>query len=132
MAANNKPILVVDDDEDYLLQVATHVRSSGYDVITADGQTQAIELLNETKPALAIIDLMMEHNDSGFFLCHHIKRLDASIPVILVTGVTAETGIELDSDTEEERSWIKADAVLAKPIRFEQLDREVTRLLKGT
>jgi CheY-like chemotaxis protein len=131
VAANNNPVLIVDDDEDYLLQVATHVRNSGYDVVTAGGQAEAVELLGRKTPALAIVDLMMEHNDSGFFLCHHIKRMDASIPVILVTGVTAETGIELDSDTEEERSWIKADAVLAKPIRFEQLDREVNRLMKG-
>ena len=30
--------------------------------------------------------------------------------------------------TEEERSWIKADALLAKPIRFEQLKAEIDRL----
>ncbi len=38
--------------------------------------------------------------------------------------------MDFDAATDEERSWIKADAMLAKPIRFEQLKREIDRLLK--
>ena len=53
------------------------------------------------------------------------------MPVILVTGVAAETGLEFDSTTGEERSWIKADRVIAKPIRFEQLESEIARLVTG-
>jgi hypothetical protein len=49
--------------------------------------------------------------------------------VILVTGVAAETGIPFSAATREERIWIKADALLPKPIRFEQLQPEVERLL---
>ena len=30
-----------------------------------------------------------------------------------------------------ERAWIKADAMLSKPVRFEQLRRELERLLPG-
>lgn len=39
----------------------------------------------------------------------------------MVTGVTGETGIEFDAATNEERAWIKADELLAKPVRPEQL-----------
>ena len=48
-----------------------------------------------------------------------------------VTGVASETGIDFDASTKEERSWIKADVVLDKPIRFEQLEREIHRLVHG-
>jgi hypothetical protein len=48
----------------------------------------------------------------------------------LVTAVTSETGLEFDAATEEERSWVKADAMLAKPLRFEQLLAELRQLLK--
>ena len=61
-------------------------------------------------------------------LSYHIKKKYPGLPVILVTGVAAETGLEFDSTTGEERSWIKADRVLAKPIRFEQLAAEIHRL----
>lgn len=125
-----KTILVVDDDADYRLQIETLLCQRGFKVITAPGQQQAIDLLDDSTPDLAVVDLMMEHDDSGFIVSHHIKRKDASIPVILLTGLTSETGIEIDADTDEERSWVKADVVLDKPIRIEQLIREINRLLK--
>ena len=56
---------------------------------------------------------------------------NAAMPVILVTGVAGETGIEFDAATEEEKSWIKADVLLSKPIRAEQVLGELTRLIKG-
>jgi len=72
----------------------------------------------------------MEHSDAGFALAYHIKKKDESIPVILVTAVASETGLEFDVATNEERSWVKADAFLAKPIRFEQLLAEIKKYLK--
>ena len=48
----------------------------------------------------------------------------------MVTGVASETGIAFAATTAEERRWIKADARVDKPIRFEQLLREIRRLLK--
>jgi hypothetical protein len=63
-------------------------------------------------------------------LCYTAKKKDPDFPVILVTGVTSETGIEFDVITDEERSWIKADIVLAKPVRAEQILNELKRLLK--
>ncbi|MDO8301923.1 MAG: response regulator [Sedimentisphaerales bacterium] len=126
-----KTILVVDDDFDFVQQQKIQLERAGFNVITADSQRGAEELLSQTRPDLAVVDLMMEYKDSGFALCYHIKKKDASIPVILVTAVTSETGLEFDAATEEERSWVKADAMLAKPLRFEQLLWEIQQLLKG-
>ncbi len=126
----NKSILVVDDDIDFLTQMRINLQEAGFQVITAEGQADAEEILNTTSPALAIVDLMMENVDGGFSLSYHIKKKDPAIPVILVTAVASETGLEFDAKTDEERSWVKADVFLAKPIRFEQLLREINRLLK--
>ncbi len=126
-----KKILCVDDDVDLLLQMKMHLEAQGYAVTTAESVSEAEEILKNDMPDLAIVDLMMEHMDGGFVLCFHIKKKNPDIPVIMVTGVTAETGFEFDSATDEERSWLKADVTLAKPVRFEQLTREMARLLKG-
>lgn len=125
-------ILLVDDDPDYLAQMQAQLEARGYEVAAADGSRAAEALLAEGRPDLAIVDLMMEHTDGGFSLCYRIKKLDPNIPVLLVTAVASETGLEFDAATNEERSWVKADAVLAKPVRFEQLEREIRRLLKVT
>lgn len=124
-------ILVVDDDIDLLLQMKVNLESAGYSVTTADSEKKAEELIETEKPDLAIVDLMMERMDGGFVLCYNIKKRYPGLPVIMVTGVARETGMEFDAATDEERIWLKADVILAKPIRYEQLQREIDRLLKG-
>lgn len=124
-------ILLVDDDEDFLFQERTMLESAGFEVITAGGRAEAEDRLKDLRPDLAVVDLMMEELDAGFTLCYQIKQKDASIPVILITAVTAETGMTFDVETNEERSWVRADAVLTKPVRPEQLKREVDRLLEA-
>jgi len=132
METNNelKTILLVDDDIDFLSQTELLLSNAGYEVVTADGQVSAEKLLETTKPDLAIVDLMMEHMDGGFILAYHIKKIDPAVPIIMATAVAIETGLEFDSYTSEEKSWIKADVLLAKPIRPEQLLKEIKRLLK--
>jgi len=125
-----KTILVVDDDVDYLTQMEINLIDAGFNAITQEGQAKAEEYLKDNRPDLAILDLMMEQMDGGFALSYHIKKIDSSIPVIIVSAVTSETGLEFDAVTSEERSWIKADAFLAKPVRFEQLIKEINKLLK--
>ena len=74
-----KTILVVDDDLDYLNQMQLQLEAAGFEVLTAEGSRQAEELLQGRRPDLAVVDLMMEHHDSGFILSYHIKKIDASI-----------------------------------------------------
>ena len=128
--ASPTDILVIDDDIDFLDQQKLQLEAAGYAVRTAESMSQAAEQLDEKLPDLAICDLMMENLDAGFTLCYQIKKLDPSVPVILCTAVGSETSLDFDAATDEERSWVKADAMLAKPIRFEQLQREIARLLK--
>ena len=126
-----KNILVVDDDIDLLEQVALILKSEGYRVIQAQGQKEGEEALLSTIPDLAVVDLMMEHMDSGFVLCHHVKRLFPETPVILLTAVKAATGLDFHPQSAEAASWVKADLLLDKPVRPEQLRQEVRRLLKA-
>ena len=125
-----RTVLLVDDDPDFLFQQKVQLEAAGFQVVTAPARQQAEEWLNGTKPDLAVVDLMMEQPDAGFTLCHHLRQKYPDTPVIVVSSVNSETGLDFDVATEAERSWIKADAFLPKPIRFEQLKREIDRLLK--
>lgn len=124
-------VLLIDDDIDFLMQEKIQLEADGHEVTVAETTKEAEELLNKMSPDLVIVDLMIDEMDSGFTICHKVKKKDAKIPVIMVTAVTSETGLVFDAATDEEKSWVKADAVLAKPVRFEQLKREMQRLLKG-
>ena len=128
---NNKKILIVDDDTDYLFQMEMQVSGMGYEVIRAEGEKEGLQILEKTRPDLAIIDLMMENADSGFILSHRLKQLYPKTPVILATAVTSETGMVFGVDGDEDRKWIKADAYLEKGIRPDQLKAEIHRLLEA-
>lgn len=126
----SRSILLVDDDTDYLEGMRLQLEAVGHQVACAETTKDAKAELDKRRPDVAVIDLMMDQPDAGFALCYHIKKLDPTIPVILVSAVHSETGLDFDATTPDEKSWVKADAILAKPVRVEQLTREIDRLLK--
>ena len=106
-----------------------HLKQAGYEVITAGSQREAEELLQTVKPDLAIYDLMMETEDSGFILSYKTRQKYPDIPIIIATAVASETGVSFGLNTEEEKKWIKADLYLEKGIRKEQIEMEIQKLL---
>ncbi|OGR44667.1 MAG: hypothetical protein A2X35_05005 [Elusimicrobia bacterium GWA2_61_42] len=121
-------ILVVEDDPDMMDQMKIYLESENYEVIAACNQKEAEPLIQPGGFQAAVLDLMMENPDSGFVLSHKIKKLDAKIPVVIVTSVTKETGFYFDK-AHDPKAWIKADAIIHKELRFEQLKAELKRLL---
>jgi len=122
-------ILLVDDDPDYLFQMKVRLEQSGYEIVTAEGQKEAEQLLEKFKPDLAILDLMMENEDSGFILCYKMKKKFPEVPIIISTAVAAETGITFDIHDENNRKWIKADCFLEKGVRSDVLKEQIEKLL---
>jgi DNA-binding response OmpR family regulator len=129
MAKDKHTVLLVDDDQDLLFQQRVQLEAAGYDTVTASSLKQGRKAMREADFDVAVVDLMMEELDAGFSLCHELKRAKPNVPVILQTAVASETGMEFDASTKEEKSWVKADLLLPKPVRFEQLEGEIKRLL---
>ncbi len=130
MSEENKLIFIVDDDADYLFQLETMVKNLGFKVKTAESQAEAEKMLETLRPDLAIFDLMMENEDSGFILCYKAKKKYPEMPIIMATAATAETGYSFDLYSEGNKGWIKADLYLEKGLRSDQLHREINKLLK--
>jgi DNA-binding response OmpR family regulator len=124
-----KTILVVDDDPDFLAQQQMQLEAAHFKVLAAPGVKEARHVLEECKPDLAILDLMMEDADGGFALSYHLRKKYPEVPIILVTAVTSQTGLDFTPSGADQKSWVKADIILPKPVRFEQLKREIDRLL---
>jgi two-component system, OmpR family, response regulator len=132
MIPGKRTLLIVDDDMDFLFQTRIKLEQMGFTAITAESQREAELILEKTKPDLAILDLMMENEDSGFILSYKIKKKYPRVPVIILTAVAAETGITFDIQDENNRKWIKADLFLDKGIRTDVLKAEIDRLLAET
>lgn len=127
-----KKILLVDDDIDLLEQNKVLMESKGFKVITAESAKEGIEAFNKNKPDAAIVDLIMEEYDSGFILCHKIKKTEhgKNIPVFILTSATYDTGFKFSTETEEEKEWIKCDGILNKPVVIDELITKLNNYLE--
>jgi len=124
-----KKILLVDDDIDLLEQNKILLESKGVEVFTAESGEEGISKFDEIKPDAAVIDLIMEEHDSGFVLCHKLKKteLGKQIPVFILTSATYETGFKFSATTEEEQKWIKCDGLINKPVVIDDLISKINK-----
>lgn len=129
MDEKKKTILVADDDPDMIFLMKHHLESWGYEVVAVDSREEAERYLKSGCPDLAILDLMMEEEDSGFILSYRIKKCRPEVPVIISTAVAAESGISFDLNSPGSKSWIKADHYLEKGFQMEQLKLLVKKYL---
>jgi len=118
-----KKILFIDDDRDFLNSQSIFFSNHGYDVLTADGAEEALKLLETASPDIMILDLMMEHFDSGFRLGHQIRTNPRfrDVPLVMLSGVASATGRRFDQEAEGLKKWSKLDAFLDKPISAREL-----------
>lgn len=125
--SEKRKILIVDDDPDILSQMRVILEANNYTVYTCDNSREAFDIFEEVKPDAVASDLMMEEMDSGFMLTYKIKKTEhgKKIPVILLTSATYVTGYKFDAFTQEEKDWLKCDAVLNKPISVEELMKQI-------
>lgn len=80
-------ILVVDDEPLNLEVVTRHLDREGFSVIKASGGIQALEIVQNQKPDLVLLDLMMPEID-GYEVCASIRKTydQAQLPVIILTA----------------------------------------------
>ena len=85
--AENKNILIVDDDYDTRTVVKTILCANGYEVEDCDGGESALEKLKTYRPALILLDIMMP-GMSGYEVIVRLKQHPETqnIPVIMLTA----------------------------------------------
>lgn len=122
-------ILIVDDDPDCLFQLSFLMKAKGYEVTGLESAAEAEKWLETGCPDLAVLDLMMEREDSGFILCRKIKSRYPEVPVVILTAVTPETGISFDINSSENRRWIQADLYLEKGVNRELISSQIEQMV---
>jgi len=82
-----KIILLVDDNDDLIALFARFFEDAGYNVLTAPGGRECLEILDHECPELILLDIMMEPMD-GWETLLKIKENPgrAKIPVAMLTG----------------------------------------------
>lgn len=109
-ASDNRPRLLVVDDEPNNLQVLRYVLQADYRLFFASSGERALTIAREQLPDLVLLDVMMPHMD-GHTVCTALKAdpATAQIPVIFITALT-------DSDDEAYGLSLGAVDYITKPI----------------
>jgi CheY-like chemotaxis protein len=104
----SRRILLVDDDPAVRQTLAALLRSSGQDVLEADGGAAAISRLETTSVDLVITDLGMP-DVTGWDVARAAKARQSDLPIVLLTGWGDQVGAEAPADA-------LVDRVLTKPV----------------
>lgn len=91
-------ILVVDDDDPVRVMLSRLLRTRGYTVLQAAHASQARAILDTTAPNLVISDIVMP-GESGIELRRYMLEHSPEIPVILISGYSAEGPAEFAART---------------------------------
>lgn len=106
-------LLIVDDESRFLTAIASRLRLRGFEVVTASGGAEALELAGQTDFHVALVDLKMPGLDGGQVLAA-LKQKQPYIEAIILTGHGAlESAVEM--------SKVGAFACLPKPYELDRL-----------
>ncbi|MCW3837979.1 sigma-54-dependent transcriptional regulator [Sphingomonas canadensis] len=128
-------ILVVDDERDIRELVAGVLEDEGYETRGAADSDAALEAIAERRPSLVLLDVWLQGSKlDGLELLDEIKRRDATIPVLVISGHgnldTAVAAIRrgaadfIEKPFEAERLLLMVD----RATETERLRREVASL----
>ena len=108
-------ILVADDDESLVRTLTWILKEHGYDVVVCPGGEGLLAKLEETKPALLLLDIMMPKVD-GLQLLERLKQDERhkDLPVLMVSSMPPE-------DATVKALGLGAADFIAKPFRVREL-----------
>ena len=96
----NQKILIVDDDQNICELLRLYLAKEGYETLIAHDGEKALELFEQNKPNMVLLDVMMPRMD-GWEVCRRI-RAQGNTPIIMLTakGETFDKvlGLELGAD----------------------------------
>lgn len=128
MTEARRRILLVDDDDDYAEPIAVFLRSHGYEVTRAKSGREALTLARLVRPAVVLMDVMMEERTAGFFAVQEIRRDPdlAGTRILVVSSIySAIPGFRVSPQA----GWLRHDGFLAKPVDLSELLARVGELI---
>ncbi len=103
-------ILIVDDAEENIIYVSQILEDHGYEYSAARNGVEALEMMKTEVPDLVLLDIMMPRK-SGVGVFQKMKkdpRLE-NVPIIVVTGASSVTGVDMKSGDEVDKDGYQDD-----------------------
>ncbi len=121
---SKKTIVVADDDEGIAVILRQVLEDRGYIVHTASDGRSAVQIIEEVKPDLVVLDILMP-TMPGYDVCSYVRNQLGmkDVKILMLSALT----------TEPSKEWAKAmgaDYYLTKPFLTQELVDQISTLLK--
>jgi DNA-binding response OmpR family regulator len=113
-------VLVVEDDRDEAEFLRLLLQKEGMSVDLARDGGQAHAAFSMHKPDFVLLDLILP-NVSGFEVCEQLKRLNDTVPVLILTAIDLE-------DSRDLARRVGADGYITKPYDPDELLAQIQQL----
>lgn len=129
--AEDKTILVVEDEPDVQVFMKAALEDAGFNVIAASNGHDAYNMLKTETPDFITLDLVMPRQSGILFYKKFRKREKwAHIPVLIVTAhARDDLGQEDFDELMKGEEFPSPDAYLEKPVKRDVLIRKVAEML---
>ncbi len=119
MTAEQKSILIVEDDKEIVFALTDFLESEGYTVLSAENGFAALELLQLNKlPNLVLLDMMMPIMNGWQFALEFVAKFDRQCPFVVMTAA---------ADAKQRAEEVSAVGWIEKPF---ELDRALELIKK--
>jgi len=122
-ATQDRKILVVDDEPHVIRSLTFVLEKEGYNVSSATNGKEAMTKIQESKPRLMLLDVMMPKKN-GYEVCQEVKN-NSSLSDIHIIMLTAK-GQEAD---REKGMSAGADEFMTKPFSLKAVVDKVKEIL---
>jgi YesN/AraC family two-component response regulator len=113
-------ILIIDDELPTLQMLSLYLEACGHNVLTAENETQGLEIFKREQPPIVLTDIKMPGRD-GLDVLRQIKSLSPQTEVVVITG-------HGDKALAQQALELKARAFFNKPLDTEALDRAIKEI----
>ncbi len=107
-------ILIVDDEFHIVRLLQKYLVSKEYEVYTATSGLEAIQKVNDVRPHIVLLDIIMP-GMGGIDTLKEIKKIDSKIVVIMVTAV-------IDEELAKRAIQLGADEYITKPFDLHYIE----------
>lgn len=119
---SKKTILVIEDEPHIALGLKDALEFEGFSVLTSDTGKEGVHRARQERPNAVLLDLMLP-DMNGYQVCEELRRLDAFVPIIMLTAKSQEADKIRGLD-------VGADDYVTKPFSIGELVARIRALFR--
>lgn len=131
--SENKRLLIIDDDPDFVEGIQSILEGADYIVDVKYNPKDGYETLEKNPPDLLLLDIMMGRGAEGIMLARKIRKdpVLREIPVLIITGIRDQMAFLFPGEPVHP-GFVAVDELVEKPVEPDFLLDRVSALLKAS